>query len=301
MVSSAVHFVCYLFYVSRLRPLPQLFKLGFHWDDMVELMRHSSVMLLVGIASYAVPIFIRSIVIRNFGLSVNGVLQVPIALSAYYAPFLTNLMWGRLHTKVSSIGDHQSARIELFTMLQFIVSLQAGIVIFLMMAPGLLIRLIYTKDFSQALTLMPLQFLGDYFYFIVLTCSVYVLGVRRLKLYLALWTLYYVCFIVLSHFTIARMGVQSIPFSHLIASALTLVPTFLWLVRYFHDRVLLNEACILFFLGAILVATQAWLLYNNKALLFRGLVMLVYCLVTIFLFWKKKVINFSFLQKQEVR
>jgi PST family polysaccharide transporter len=217
--NAACLFLSYLYFVSKIMPLGKVFRFGFEWSQLRRLLKFSFVMLVTGAAGYATTLLIRRQIISSLGLSANGIAQVPLAITAYYTPFLTNGLWGRLHPATSASGDTPAARAELASVLKLIVLFTTAVVVSILLFQEYLVRLAYSSAFLDALPLLPIQFLGDYFYFIAFTCSVYVLAMPRLRIYLACWLAYYVVLTAVSLFLLPHWGLKAFPIGYAISSS----------------------------------------------------------------------------------
>lgn len=165
-----------------------VFCLGFDWPEFLKLTRFGFVVTLAGALGMASNLWIRSEVIRRFGTAANGLVQVPIALSAYYIPLLTQSLWATLHPRVSA---NPSAVQELSKALRFVALGSAGMIVAIFLFRTQLIRLAYSPAFLPAERFVQDQLEGDFFYLIWLTVTVYWLGTGRLMTYLLGWGLFY--------------------------------------------------------------------------------------------------------------
>jgi O-antigen/teichoic acid export membrane protein len=138
-------------------------------------------------------------------------LHVPLALTSYYTPLVTNALWARLHPAVTRTGDTGDGQQELAIALRLTTLLAGTIIVSVLAVKTTLVRLAYSAAFVPAVSLLPAQLVGDLFYFIALACSVYLLAVSRLRHYLIGWTAYYVVVTLVSTALVGRLGVHAVP------------------------------------------------------------------------------------------
>lgn len=217
--SGFLLFASFVYFALPIVPPGGLFRFGLEPAELKALLRVSFVMLLTGVSTYATSLVLRKIVIDRLGLDAAGILQVPLALTAYYTPFLTNALWGRLYYQVAENGDCERARRELRVALRFNVTLNAFIVSSVLVWPELLVRLTYSGEFSSAVALLPLEFLGDMFYFVMFTFGVYFLASGKLWWYLLGWIAYYGATLLLAARLCPALGVKAVPVAYLVVSA----------------------------------------------------------------------------------
>jgi PST family polysaccharide transporter len=252
--NSACLFLSYLYFVSKVMPLRKVFRFGFEWRVLRRLLKFSFVMLATSSAGYAVTLLVRRQIISTLGLSANGIAQVPLAITAYYTPFLTNGLWGRLHPATSASGDTQAARAELATILRFIVIFTTAVVVSVLLFQEFLVKLAYSAAFLDALKLLPIQFIGDFFYFIAFTVSVYVLAMPRLRIYLVCWLAYYVVLAASSLLLLPAWGLRAFPIGYALSGAIFGSLALAWLTRVVTFKAALETLAIVLacFLAVVL-------------------------------------------------
>lgn len=217
-INSIILFVSFLVHARKCRPLRRVFVL--HWDptELRPLLAFSFSVMINSTAAYGVALLVRRFVIARLGAEGNGLIQVPIALSAYFAPFVTNGLWGQLHPLVSAQGDSSRAREELGRALEISALLALAYAFGVTILRPVLVWLAYSKSFEGALPIMPVQCAADYFYFIAFTTSVYLLGTRQIVIYVAGWLSYYAAFVSGSLTLLPRMELYAVPIGHALGS-----------------------------------------------------------------------------------
>lgn len=265
---GTIYFLSFLFFTRELVPFRVWFRPRLDWRELRPLLRFSFVLFFTGASLYASNLIVRRMVIDELGLTANGLLQVALALTAYYTPFLTNPLWGRLHPQVIEKGDSPAAREELCSALRINVLLNSCIIVSLLIAPEYLIRLAYSWRFQEALELIPIQLLGDFFYFLVFAFSVYVLGAGRLRWYFGGWILYYASVIGFTNLLLPSLGLQAVPAAYLAVNAAAAIVGAAWFMRTTSASIALPEAWR--YLGCLTaVLGQIFIFYNSEQPLLR--------------------------------
>jgi O-antigen/teichoic acid export membrane protein len=255
-VIAILNFVMLMYQVSKVEPLSNLFKFKIDVVAVRKLLKFSSVMFTGGLMGYGSLLLIRREILSTLGTEANGILQVPLAITSYYAPFITQPLFGRLHPVVSSKGNTSAARDELSMVLRVVAIFGTISAVGIMTLGEFMVRLIYSKDFGQASELMVPQLIGDYFYFLALTVSVYFLGVAHLRAYFSGWIIYYSLYFGITVFSLKSLHILALPVGYLISGVFMAVLTMIWFVRS-HPKESSFVTLRVVLLGALVVSCQA--------------------------------------------
>lgn len=260
--SSALLLTAFLVFVRRIRPYSHLFRFGFDFSEANALVRFSIVMLVSGAIVPMARLWIQRDVIVRYGPDANGLLQVPLAITAYYTPFLTNALWGRLHPTITRVGPGPEGRHELTAALRMTVVLATAAIASILFLKDLLVPLAYSRAFVPATKLLPSELTGDYFYFIAMTFSVYALGLSRLRVYLAGWVAYSIIALLGSLYLVRHIGIVGVPIGYGVSAVLTCIVSLLWFVTHPDEDTM--TTCAIMIAGLIAVSTQAWLAWSDR-------------------------------------
>jgi len=129
-----------------------------------SLFKYSLVSFIVGNAAIVVMIFLRGLMIKQYGIDANGFYQVAYAMSAYYLPFVTNGVWGHFYPEMCALRENRDINRELNQFLRFAVfastAIAAGCIIF----RKYLILVLFSAEFMKAYDLLAIQAAGDIFF-----------------------------------------------------------------------------------------------------------------------------------------
>lgn len=203
-VAAVLRLACFVYYARQLDLGRPLFRLRLEVGTLRHLGRYGVATFVVAAASALVALLVRSNVIHVLGEDANGLYQVPIAFAGYYAPFLTNGLWGHLYPYVSARGAAET-RDEADRAVGMSVLAVAAVALGLLLVQDWLIPLVFSRRFVAANTFLPIQLLGDLFYFPAFTLGVVMLGLGRLRVYVATSVAFYalqavLTFALLPHF-----------------------------------------------------------------------------------------------------
>ncbi len=285
-VSSALLMGSFLFYVRRVRSMRHLFNVGFDWAEANALIRFSIAVLVSGALVPSARLLVNRQVISSFGIDANGLLAVPFAVNTYYTPFLTNALWGRLHPTLTRLGPTKEARHELTTALRLIVGLATAAIVAILFLKDLLVPLAYSRAFSSAAQLLPMQLFGDYFYFVAFPFTVYALGISRLRVYLAAWVGYAVVAIVASLALIPIFGLVGVPAGYALSNAVGAVVAIGWLASRGEEG--LAATLMILASGLAVVGIQSWLAWRGQLLVLQGAIAVVTGGVVLAVLWRAR-------------
>lgn len=215
-------FFLFLFLWLQIRkncPHIQLFQFDFHYLTLREFLKTGSVMLGSGIAIYGVGIVIRSIIMRVISDEANGYYQVSLALSAFYMPFVTNAIWVRLFPHAAGNGMNEAVALELSESLVYTAVFAATAQMFLMISPHLIIKILYTKDFTPAASIVPLRLFGDYFYLLSQPIICVFLALKKRRLYIGTIFVTQFLFCILA-FEMSKQGLVGLTAAYTISNLL---------------------------------------------------------------------------------
>jgi hypothetical protein len=177
------------------------------------LAKHGLTLFAIGVGGGALLLCIRSNMLQTMGAASIGILQVPLALSAYGGAFVTNFLWGRIHPRFATLEGRNPFELSFAICASFLITLGTWF------ASPLLIRLIYTHEFDVAIPFVGLQSAGDVLYFSFSTIGVALLAIGHMRLFLLGWILYYAPFAAFLLFPQFH-GVKNFLFVHILASGL---------------------------------------------------------------------------------
>lgn len=284
--SSALLLAAFLAYVRRVRPLTELFRVGFDWSEANALTRFSVAILVSGALVPAARLWVQSRVILSFGIDANGLLAVPFSVTSYYTPFLTNALWGRMYPSITRLGPTSAARRELTAALRLTVIMATAAIAAILFLKDILVPLAYTRAFLPAARLLPAQLTGDYLYFVALPFTVYALGIARLRVYLAVWVSYSIVAVAACVVLIPWLGLVAVPVGYGIANAFGAAVAVVWFVARQDEGWLTTLAMIA--AGLLAVAVQAYLAWNGTHFVIQGCVVVATSLAVFISLWKAR-------------
>jgi len=266
--------------------------LHWKWSHFRPIMKVSVALVISGIAFYGTAVWLRALVLKHLGAEYAGFIQVPIVVSGYYAPLLSQIIWNVYHVRLSESSHKAQITKILAASITFVATLQPLIAIWIMAFPGLAVGLIYTWEFRHGINTFPIQFLGDFFYFLLTVLSVQILAQNRIRLYIALWLVFSAVefaagtYFILEH----KLALRSLAMAYFTASALTTF-LFFWPAmgefwKFSKSAFWLSKKACLVGLGFL--ALQAQLLRVDADFSSRFLVACIYTLIVLAVIWRRR-------------
>jgi hypothetical protein len=262
-LSCFAYFLSYLAFLPRgKRSIDKLFPIHFDRAEAKILLQYSALMTYTSALSYGILLAMRGRILEVGGAAANGILQVPLALSAYGLPFLTNGVWGFLHPKVSGEANRDIQVAHLMETLKIVIPAAAAYAVLAMLLAPHFIPIFYSKDFLADSPLLPWQFSADFSYLIFFALSVYALAVGDLSRYFWAWTLYFVLYLGGAIHFLPDWGLSSVPKANLFASSVTLLALMMSHHRYRRWSALV---VILFVSGLAWTTLGLWATLSEQA------------------------------------
>lgn len=283
-VSALLLAGAFIIHVRRVRPFLELFKVGFDLSEANALIRFSIAVLVSGALVPTARLWVQRSVISEFGIDANGLLQVPFAVNAYYTPFLTNALWGRMHPAVTRLGPTPEGRRELTTAIRLTVIMATAAIVAILFLKDVLVPLAYSPAFLPATRLLPAQLVGDYFYFVAFPFTVYALGLSRLRVYLAAWVGYSTVAVIASFVLMRSFGLVGVPLGYGLSNGIGAIVALTWFVSHRDEGT--GGTLALIAAGFAVVSLQAFLAWTGGYYMLQGLLFTVTSAGALAWLWK---------------
>lgn len=268
---AAVTFFLLAMAVGQVEPIRNVFTFKVDFQALRRLLAFSGTILPTAVIGYGAMLLIRRQVLTTLGAEANGILQVPLTITSYYTPLITQALWGRLHPAVSSKGNTPAASEELVTVLRIVAILSTVMVVGIITCGELMVRVVYSKAFGSASELLVPQLLGDYWYLLGLTVSVYFLGTARLKTYMAGWVAYYLIYIGTTLTYLKSLEILAIPVGYLVSGFVMALAALFWVARS-HPCKSTHQTLAIIALGVSIIVIQSAVVTFSPGFAFRLIV-----------------------------
>ncbi|MFH0778032.1 MAG: oligosaccharide flippase family protein [Candidatus Eisenbacteria bacterium] len=151
--------------ISRrvLAPLSAVAAGGFDRRLVRELLAYGVSSLVVGALYWLNLLTVRSVIIGRLGADANGLYQVAVGLSIQYLMLILNSVAAYSYPRLSELKDRESVIGEVRAAVRLSILLVTGCACSFLLLRRWLIPLLFAREFMAAESLLPVQFLADFF------------------------------------------------------------------------------------------------------------------------------------------
>jgi O-antigen/teichoic acid export membrane protein len=297
LASAIFLFLFFLYYVSKIERLENIFRIQFSRSAFKSLFKDGTINLVCVVFLTSISLLLRNLIIRNYGLAENGIYQLSLSMTAYYTPFLTNPLWVKYFPSISAKGICDETKQVIQSTLEFIILATSFIVLMIMMLPDLIIYILATAEFAKAKYYLPIQLVGDIWYFIFFAYTTLQLAKREMVQYLFGWIIFSVIQYVLAWIMIPHIGILGVSFSYALSCfivgsiALYRFHEILASPTYESKHIKMLSICM------VLVILSGVSVYFNYSVIYRFALLLVFVLG--YLYFSKKTTLTYFKYKNE--
>lgn len=211
-----------------------------------DLLSYGGASFGAGILTMANIVFLRSLVIKNFGAEASGYYQVVFALSAYYLTFFTNGLWAYFYPKISSTEDRAEYARQMNSVLRFCIFGVVVSITGLFLFRHAIIHLLFSAKFSASSGLFATELAGDFFYLLSYIMATSLLASAKLRSYLGFSLLYTVCYIGFFLLFLKPLGLKAITASYLAANIVQFSALLYYHGKIMDFRLSANNAMLIF-------------------------------------------------------
>lgn len=147
----------------------------------VQLFQYGFISFLPGITSMGALLYLRSLLIKQFGIEANGYYQVAYAMSVYYLPFVMNGLWGHFYPQMCALRTNRDINREINQFIRFTLFASTIIVSGLIIFRKYIILALYTREFLNAYDLLAIQGIGDIFFILFCMFSTSLMARKKFK------------------------------------------------------------------------------------------------------------------------
>ena len=158
-----------------------------------------------------VPFLVRTQLIRTLGLEANGIYQAVFAIASNYLSVPINALSTYALPKISQTLDNVkeiNAEVNRNLKVAFIVNTPA--IMFVLLASGLLVRVLFSSKFLGAVGLFPWQIAGDYCKFITFAIGAPMVPQERFFARNVIIIAQYAVYVAVFYIMLPRFGLQGV-------------------------------------------------------------------------------------------
>ena len=172
---------------------------------MGELFKYGATSFVMANIGMAITLYLRSLLMKDFGAAANGHYQVAFAISAYYLPFITNAIWGYFYPEMCALQKNEDVNRELNQFIRFALFISTAVAALCIIFREYIILILYSREFMAAYNILPIQAVGDIFFILFYIFNTSLLARKRFKGVMLISTLGYNSILIALYFVFTRM------------------------------------------------------------------------------------------------
>jgi O-antigen/teichoic acid export membrane protein len=219
-IGEVTLFVLFLYHLLKIERLKEIFVFRFDMSLFKGMFTDGMINLACGTLQILFSLLVRQMIISQKGEFFNGIYQFSTSITAYYAPFITNMLWAKYFPEISAKGITATTAKMLEHTILFISLATTAVITAIMVYPQLMIRILASAEFEASQRYLALQFAGDFWYFIFYSYTVFLLAMRDTRKYLILWLLFLATQYVGVKLMIGYRGIDGVMIAYVISSVL---------------------------------------------------------------------------------
>ncbi|MBS1492493.1 MAG: oligosaccharide flippase family protein [Bacteroidetes bacterium] len=222
----------------------------------------------IGVASIIMLIFqnlsllaLRSIITDKFGLQNLGIFQSVYSISTNYIGLFFGILGTYTIPKMSTLKNNDDIVLETNNLIRFLLIFFTPLILVFIAFKGIIINLLYSKEFISAESILDYQLLGDFFKIISWSLGIWLVPCLKIKQWVIFDVLYSLSYmgIFLIINTFWDIGIKAVCISYLIININHLVINLLFIrksLNFKFQKVNLTLLCFsLIFIVALIVSS----------------------------------------------
>lgn len=237
--------------------------------------------LIIGVTNQFALLYIRSEVIKEYGLEYNGYYQSIISISTSYFAIFSMIFGAHSLPLLSEKKDVKLFNDEMNSTVYLVMLLIVPIITLLYSFKDVIIPLLFSKDFNKASEYFLLFLLGDLFRILTQSLVLGLIARSRIRLWLIVELSTYSTMIMVFYIigVYLNYGPKSFSIAYLVAYLFSLVLSLIFLVR--NNKFKLSKQNIVLFLSSI-VAISFMFLYRGDAFTYINFLIIPVLFIWIF-------------------
>lgn len=214
-------------------------RLGIQWKPDFKSWDKPAVVMLTGfslmaiVSGFVVPsmqILVRNKIIAEFSIADAGYWQAVTKISDYYLGFITSVLAVYYMPRLSEIQSKPELRNEIIKGYKIILPVVGATAFLIWLFKGLIIHILFTKEFLPMKPLFTYQLLGDFFKIGSWLLGYLMIAKAMIKVYIITEVLFATSYVALSYFFMSRFGIIGATYSFCINYSIY------WIFMFFFMR-----------------------------------------------------------------
>lgn len=268
-IGEVLLFLLFLYHLLKIVNWREIFVFRFDRSLFKGMFTDGMINLICGSLQILFSLLVRQLILSQKGAFFNGIYQFSTSITAYYAPFITNMLWAKYFPEISAKGITAATAKMLEHTILFISLATAAVISGIMVYPQLMIRILASTEFLASQQYLSLQFIGDFWYFIFYTYTVFLLAMRTTGKYLVVW----VAFLAIQYIGVKLMmgykGIEGAMIAYIIGSAVMGLIALFHFGRILAKHITFTGTYLIILTLFLIVAAQGTLSYMASPVIYR--------------------------------
>lgn len=262
--NSIFNLVLYLFKADFLKLINfnSIYKLNIIKSKPFRLiLRLGFVSLFVGVFEQLTNLFIRSMIVNNFSIEMNGIYQCVVGISNNYLVIFYMTLGTYIYPKLSGIKNDNEFNLELDKAFKITLLVIVPTVLITYIFREIVIIILYSSEFLKASELFIFSIIGDFFKALSWVIGSWLIPKSKLFLFVILalsnYFLYLTIIILLNYF---YNNIENVVISYAITNFLYLIANYI-IINKFNKFSFLNETKKIFF-NSVFICSLLFMISN---------------------------------------
>jgi len=187
---------------------------GFDVSTLRNLIRFAVGNLPVFAIDLAVPFLIRVQIIRDLGLTANGIYQAAFAISSQYLSMPLNAIGAYVFPRISQLTDNKDINSEINSALKISLLFCTSGILLALLCRDVFVSVLFSSKFLPAVALMGWQLIGDYFKSITIVLQYPMLPQERFRARVVINLLRNALFLTVFYLPSAELRLEGAVWAH---------------------------------------------------------------------------------------
>ena len=183
---------------------------GFDAEESKLLLHYGVVSIVTGLLLPLTLLITQTAVIRQEGLSANGLFTAAWALFWLYIGFATTSVVVYLFPTMSATKEYGNLSKQVNNGVRFLAMATTPIACVIILIPGIILTILYSPDFTEAAWLLQVFAIAGAFRIVSFPISITLMAKKHLKEYLPIEVSWYVVFAIIVIAFLPSMGIHAI-------------------------------------------------------------------------------------------
>ena len=205
---------------------------AFDLSAVTSMARFGFANIPVSIFALLIPFIVRTQIVKHIGLHANGIYQAVFAISNQYVMVALMAMQTYAFPNISRLADDvRDVNTQVNNAIKAVLLFSTAGILAILLARDLVVNVLFSKEFSPAVGLLPLQMVGDFIRCVGFTVQLPLLAQKRLLARVVLATLQSAAFLGVFFVTPPHNRLYGAVLAHVAAWSVLLLSSYIYMSK----------------------------------------------------------------------